>query len=385
MVLDTRTLSKLAGAALRPSGNAVSFTNHQWEVRPGPARLVVRGRVKITNEAGDREVMVCDVRPEVTLLSEGPVDGLDVHTTVRSLEADHPSRPDGYWTAYVVKPRGSRRIEIEIEVAVKPGGAAEGAGLADLYAISVQVAISTYGGEGLRPRVHPVILPLRWAPPTPGAWREVAPGLSVLPILTHLLTPADDAVAVIRRYAGGRAEPGDIVTIGESPLAIMQGRFRHPGDIKTTVLARRLCYLLSGVGSLGTAPGLQALIDEVGLGPVLWGLTRGTWGKLRGRDGDFYRTVGDPARLLDDVTGTLAPYDQYLVLGPAEPASEVARIRKETGLEAAVVDVNDLGAVDVLAATPGCHPDVVRQALRSNPAGNGAETTPVVLIRRSLT
>lgn len=387
MALHTSSLTRLVGPALRPVGNAVSFSNHQWEVVPRTGALRIGGRVRITNEAGDREVMVCDVQPSVRLLSDGPVDGLAVHATVRSLEDDYPSRPDGYWTAYVVKPHGSRQVEVTVEITsgdgAPAGGDAQRSLIADLYAVAIEVRISTYGGEGVRTRVHPVILPLRWAPATGPDWREVGPGVAVLPIRTHLLTTADDPVEVVRRYAAPLTQPGDIVTIGESPLAIMQGRFRHPEDIRPSAVARRLCYLLSGVGSLGTAPGLQALIDEVGLPTVLWGLVRGSWGKLRGRDGDFYRTVGDPARLLDDVTGTLPPYDRYLVLGPAEPGTVVERIRAETGLEAAVVDANDLGAVDILAATAGVPEDVVTRSLRTNPAGNGAETTPLVVIRRS--
>jgi hypothetical protein len=61
----------------------------------------------------------------------------------------------------------------------------------------------------------------------------------------------------------------------------------------------------------------------------------------------------------------------------------VRDIASATGLEAAVVDANDLGAVDVLAATAGASIELIGSALRSNPAGNGAERTPLVLIRRT--
>ncbi len=52
-----------------------------------------------------------------------------------------------------------------------------------------------------------------------------------------------------------------------------------------------------------------------------------------------------------------------------------------TGLEAAIVDVNDLKRVKVLAATAGASEALLNQALLHNPAGNAAEQTPVVLIR----
>ena len=49
--------------------------------------------------------------------------------------------------------------------------------------------------------------------------------------------------------------------------------------------------------------------------------------------------------------------------------------------DAAVVDVNDLGRVKVLASSPGCDEALLERALRPNPAGNANERTPLVLVR----
>jgi hypothetical protein len=59
----------------------------------------------------------------------------------------------------------------------------------------------------------------------------------------------------------------------------------------------------------------------------------------------------------------------------------VNTLQKETGLGAAIVDVNDLKAVKILAATSGLSTALIEQALRGNPAGNADEQTPLVLIR----
>jgi hypothetical protein len=71
------------------------------------------------------------------------------------------------------------------------------------------------------------------------------------------------------------------------------------------------------------------------------------------------------------------------VAGPRAADEVCRRIRSVTGLGAVVVDANDLGSVDVIAASAGVDRDLVRRALRSNPAGNAAESTPLVLIRRT--
>jgi hypothetical protein len=97
--------------------------------------------------------------------------------------------------------------------------------------------------------------------------------------------------------------------------------------------------------------------------------------------GGFYQLAGEQARLIDDVTGTLPPYDQFIVLGPEAPQLIVDEIEKSTGLGAAIVDVNDLKAVKIVAASPRVNRTVVTQALIDNPAGNADEQTPLVLVR----
>ena len=102
--------------------------------------------------------------------------------------------------------------------------------------------------------------------------------------------------------------------------------------------------------------------------------------------GGFYRLAGRQARLVDDVTGTLAPYDQFICLGPSDVESFVEAAKAALGCEVAVVDVNDLsrqkGSIHVLASTDGVDEDWLSDRMLDNPAGNGAEQTPVVVVRR---
>ncbi len=377
-MVDVRTLYRLVEPALRPLGNAASFSTEHWSVEPSEQRLSVSVRVRLTNRAGDREVMVYDVRPRLHLLSRAGLERLTVDVEVRSADPVMAPRPDRYWTAFVVKPHHHSDVDVAITV--------EGPDLAGLYALCLLLEVQLYGAEGLRDRVHHVVLPLGTAEVADRLeWRPVprdgGANLLVAPVPTHLLTPVDDPLEVVARYAVPHTRPGDVVAIGETPLAIMQNRFRHPAEIRVSALTQRLCYFLSGKGSLGTAPGLQALIDLVGLRTVLWALIKGFGAKLANRDGTFYRTAGEQSRLIDDVTGTLAPYDRFVVLGPADAAAVCDRIWRATGIGVVVVDANDLGLVDVLAASDGVDRNLIVQALRSNPAGNGAERTPLVLIR----
>jgi hypothetical protein len=203
----------------------------------------------------------------------------------------------------------------------------------------------------------------------------------VLPLRTHLLGVLDDPLEVLRRYGGEVLQSGDILTIGETPLAVMQGRYHHPSTVEPSMLARLLCRVFHPTSSLATACGLQSLIDIVGPARVLCAWLAGTALKLVGSKGGFYRLAGDQARLIDDITGTTPPYDQTIVLGPADPEAFCRSAARDLGVGIAVVDVNDLGRVKVLAASPGCDEELLQRALRPNPAGNANERTPLVLVR----
>lgn len=98
--------------------------------------------------------------------------------------------------------------------------------------------------------------------------------------------------------------------------------------------------------------------------------------KLVGIPGGFYRLAGDQARLIDDITGTTPPYDQTIVLGPSRAEQFCRDASAELGVDVAIVDVNDLGRVKVLASSPGCDEGLLGRALRPNPAGNANERTP---------
>jgi hypothetical protein len=172
-----------------------------------------------------------------------------------------------------------------------------------------------------------------------------------------------------------------VLTIGETPLAVMQGQYIHPATLEPSTLARLLCRVFHPTSSLATACGMQSLIDREGPARILGAWLIGTGLKALGFKGWFYRLAGDQARLIDDITGTTPPYDQTLVMGPQDPGQFCHRMAEALGVGVAVVDVNDLGRVKVLAASKGCDGALLERALRPNPAGNANERTPLVLVR----
>ncbi|MDA0208755.1 MAG: F420-0:Gamma-glutamyl ligase [Cyanobacteria bacterium FC1] len=342
-------------------GNQLELTPGEWTwdiQQTNRYRLI--GELELINRTRRLEIMVPELAAEVKLLSSGPLDEVRSHIHVTPLHPDASARADGYWFGYIVKVGKTTRLKVAIEIT--------GPDLSQLQTAWIQVHYLTYGPEGRIPKTGHIIYPLQYPDPQilPKG-RQTSVG-DVFPIRTHLLTNLDDPVEMVKRYVLPHAKPGDIVTIGETPIAIMQGRMRHPSTLKPGWVAKRICYYFLPTSSLATACGMQSLVEVEGAGRVLFAFIVGAIAKaILRKPGVFYQLAGEQARLIDDVTGSLPPYDQFIVYGPENPQAVVDRIQKETGLSAAIVDVNDLKAVKILAATRDLSSNILEQALISNP------------------
>lgn len=333
------------------------------------------GQLGLSNPHRGLEVMVPELTAEVVLLADSPVETIQtaVHVIPRHPEPEYAPRPDGYWFAYIVKATKQTSVELQVDL--------RGVNLADVNAAWVKVHYVAYGPHGRFAKTHHEFIPLKFpAKGEVGAWQQ-AEGCQVLPIRTHLLTPLDTPLEVLNRYVLPHAQAGDIVAIGETPIAIIQGRLKDPAQLRPGWVATRVCQFFLPTSSLATACGMQALVEEVGELRVLLAFLGGAIARVFGHKGGFYQLAGEQARLIDDVTGTLPPYDQFIVMGPANPQAVVDELAAKAGIGVAIVDVNDLGAVKVVAASAGVSPQLLTAALRHNPAGNADEQTPIVLIR----
>ena len=351
-----------------------------FEVDTSGAGLEVSGTITLSNTHQRMEVMVPEIELRPTLLGRGDLGGITVSGRIEALHPDEDSRPDGYWAAYIVKGGKGTQARIRISVGGACGQPLDRTLLDTLW---LEILWVSYGPFGRLQRRDAILITLQQPAPLAAEtarWRE-GDRCRVLPVGTHLLGVLDNPEAVLRRYAGGLIQPGDVLTIGETPLAVMQGRYQHPANVEPSMLARQLCRVFHPTSSLATACGLQSLIDVVGPAQVLGAWIVGLGLKLVGSNGWFYRLAGDQARLIDDITGTTPPYDQTIVLGPEQPTAFCVAMARCLGVDVAVVDVNDLGRVKVLASSPGCDEALLERALRPNPAGNANERTPLVLVR----
>ena len=292
-----------------------------------------------------------------------------------------PIRKDQYWQAYILKSLHSFNVEITLRLEDSQGLDI----IEDIENIWIDIKWVNYSPFGRFKYKDGFVVPIKY-PEKISSLKDISKKNTTfitIPIKTHILGVLDDPINVVKEYITSTVKPGDIITIGETPLAIIQGRYKHPSNINSGILARTLCYFFHPTSSLATACGMQSLINEVGPSRIIFAWVIGMIFKIFMVKGMFYRLAGDQARLIDDITGTAPPYDQVIVLGPKDPKTYCDRLAIEAGVNVAVVDVNDLGRVKILASSKGADNLLIYKALRGNPAGNANEQTPIVIVRRS--
>lgn len=206
--------------------------------------------------------------------------------------------------------------------------------------------------------------------------------MSLIPVPTRILTEKDDIVDAIEKYTKDKIGENDLVCCAESVVAITQGRFVRPEELKITRMACFCCRFIPDYGSLASPHGMQSLMDVEGKWRVALALFAGFLGKLIGQSGLFYKWGGEQTALIDDVTGTMPPFDKCIVYGPADPNGVVAKIRERLGCFGAMIaDVNDLKRSRVVGVTDSINGELAARLLIDNPFGNASQKTPICIIK----
>ncbi|MBP2626820.1 MAG: hypothetical protein H6Q68_1531 [Firmicutes bacterium] len=206
--------------------------------------------------------------------------------------------------------------------------------------------------------------------------------LELVPVRTRILTDKDNIVDMIEKYAKHDVGPDDVVSVAESVVAITQGRITRPEDLKVCFLARLLCRFVPQEGSLSSCYGMQSAMDTEGQWRIFFAMMIGMLAKIVGKSGVFYQMAGGQTALVDDVTGTMPPFDKCLVYGPHDPHGVAEEIKSRLGCYgAAVADVNDLKRSAVLGVSEGLDPKKLARILIDNPFGNASQRTPIVIIK----
>jgi hypothetical protein len=210
-----------------------------------------------------------------------------------------------------------------------------------------------------------------------------------IPVQTHLIHIKEPLLPVLDEYVKPVLQPGDWLAVSEKFVTISQGRVIHHSVVRPGRLAR---LLVKGVTKHPDDVGysdprkMQVAIMQAGwwrmfFAMVLGGLSRVV---LR-RRGDFYRIAGHRISEIDGFNpATVKPFDEFAMLGPADPDAAAAELAVHAGAPVTIVDANNIN-IEVLGTSPGFPMDraTIREALLDNPMGQGDERTPIILVRRT--
>lgn len=206
-----------------------------------------------------------------------------------------------------------------------------------------------------------------------------------LPIKTHVITDNDQIDEVVTKYAVPNLQDGDILFITEKIVACTQHRAIPLKDIKPRKLAVFLSRFVVktpyGIG-LAMPETMEMALRECGTIRILFAAFISAIGKLFRRRGWFYIVAGEQARGIDGPTsGTLPPYNEYVVLAPAQPKKVAKELSEKIGYPVAITDINDIGG-NILGYSGSAEEiEKLVRILRDNPLGQCHEQTPMGIIR----
>ncbi len=207
-----------------------------------------------------------------------------------------------------------------------------------------------------------------------------------IPVKTHFISIDDNLDDIIKKYVLPQAESSDIIVLGQKIVSILQKRVVYEKDIKVGFFAKffsKFAVKTPHGFSVGNPLKMQVAIDSAGLPRILFAGFCNAFFKLFGVSGMFYRIAGNQINQIDGFYGEAFP--QYLkmgILGPKDGDALCRTLKKKYQFPFLIADVNDLGG-NILGSSWDLEgkEKMVLEILKDNPAGQGKEQTPLIILR----
>ena len=209
-------------------------------------------------------------------------------------------------------------------------------------------------------------------------------------IKTKFVKSNDNYIEIMKEYVQNFYQDGDIVSISEKIISICQNRIIRREDIKIGFWAKLLsnfaCRKNRGGYGVGMPINMQYAINKVGLLKVIVASIASGITKLFGIKGVFYTIVGREVSGLDGFYD--GAWDEYRDIGieiPEDSNAVCDEIKDKLGISCMIVDSNDFGQV-ILGKSSDIklEDNILEQMIKDNPAGQGQQRTPIILIRKKI-
>ena len=188
-------------------------------------------------------------------------------------------------------------------------------------------------------------------------------------IKTRFVKQGENYLKLFEEYVCPIYQKGDIIASSEKIIALCQNRVVKREDLKIGFCAKFLsqfaCQKNRGGYGVGQAINMQYAINQAGLGKVLLASI------LSGLDG-FY-------------DGAWPEYRDIGIEIPENPNGVCDEIQTKLGISCMIVDSNDFGQ-EILGKSSDItlSEKQLKALIKDNPAGQGKQTTPLILIRKKV-
>ena len=224
-----------------------------------------------------------------------------------------------------------------------------------------------------------------------------------LAIKTHFVKPNTDKIELVRQYVAPIYRTGDMLFFTSKVMSLCEGLIYTRRQVKPGLLARKLYrfaghveydengHQLPGQSGVYTGTGvhephkMQLVIEIVGLPRFLLACFCSAVTKPFGIHGMFYRVCGHNISGIDGfhVGSAFPEYRDLALIIPPNGEELCDAIQNALGIPCAVMDSNDFDTI----LLGKCHEfplgdEDILKVMEGNPHGQGAEMTPLVLVRQ---
>ena len=212
------------------------------------------------------------------------------------------------------------------------------------------------------------------------------------PVETPIVNIGDDLDKFVDEFAKPYLQDGDFLCISSKIISITKNFVVHRSQVTISPLARLIVkFVKKWPNDYGYSlpEKMQVAINIVGYPRMIVALIGGTFMKLIGRPGYFYRIAGHNINAIDGFIPTaMKPFNEYAFLPPTNADTVANQLQERLSVPVAIVDGNNIDN-NIIAYSAKLKEmftvSDLMMILKGNPQGqdDDGNITPMLIIRKS--